>query len=111
MKRPQRVRLNDYAVYVRGTGGVVIGDAVVVLSVVEEELFELLLRSPRVPAAWAAIEEETGCARQTVRAHLKGLRTKLGARAVKTHHGRGLSLQPQFVGAERVRLAAVRKVG
>lgn len=103
------VHLNDHAVYYVGTGCVRIGDAVVEMTVTEEDLFELLLRTPKVTVPWAVIERETCRANETTRHAMKGLRDKLGSRALKAHHGRGVSLQPQFVGAARYRLAAVRQ--
>lgn len=107
MKRPPRVRLNEHAVYFRGTGCIDVAGAVIELTVAEEELFELLLRTPKVTVPWAVMEEETARAQQTIRHLLKGLRNKVGTRAIRTHTGKGLSLQPQFVGAARFALRRV----
>lgn len=108
MNRPRR--LNDHTVYFTGTGCVRIAGAVIELTVAEEELFELLLKTPKVTVPWARIEDSTARSNMTLRHLTKGLRDKLGARAIKTHTGKGISLQPQFVGAARMRLQAVRGV-
>jgi len=104
----KRIRLNEHAEYLVGTGCVRVAGAVIELTVAEEELFELLLRTPKVTASWIVIEQEMARAMQTNRHLVKGLRDKLGARAIKTHHAKGISLQPQFVGAARFRLQSVR---
>lgn len=105
MKRPRRIPLNEHAVYFEGTGCVRIGCAVVELTVAEEELFELLLATPRVTWPWARMIDETARSEQTLRHLMRGLRDKLGSRAIRTHTGRGISLQPQFVGTARFALA------
>lgn len=110
MKRPRRVALNEHAEYLVGTGCVRVAGAVIELTVAEEELFELLLRTPKVTAPWAVMEAETARSNQTLRAQVKGLRTKLGTRAIRTHHGKGVSLQPQFVGAARFALVRRKEV-
>lgn len=97
--KPRRIRLNEHAVYYIGTGCVSLDDAVIELSVSEEELFELLLRTPKVTVPWATLEAEMAKSRQTLLHHVMSLRAKLGARAIRTHWHKGLSLQPQFVGA------------
>lgn len=101
MKRPRAVRLNEHAVYYRGTGCVRVGGAVIELTVREEDLFELLLATPKVTVPWTRITAELGAAEQATRHCLKGLRDKLGTRAVRTHTALGLSLQPQWVGTQR----------
>lgn len=103
--------LNEHAVYHVGTGCVEIAGAVIELTVAEEELFERLLKTPKVTVPWAVIEREMCRANQTLRHQLRGLRDKLGTHAIKTHTGKGISLQPQFVGAARFQLRSVRRVG
>lgn len=105
MKRPRRVALNEHAEYLVGTGCVRVAGAVIELTVAEEEMFELLLRTPKVTVPWATIEYETARSNLTLRHLMRGLRDKLGARAVKTHTGKGISLQPQFVGTARFALS------
>lgn len=102
--RRQRVAINENAVYIRGSGCVMLGSVVVELTVREEELLELLLKLPRVSVRWDDIEREMAASRVTIRQYIKGLRLKLGARSVKTHHNVGISLQPQFVGTAYVRM-------
>lgn len=109
MIRRQHVAINEHAEYIRGSGCVVVGRVVVELTVREEELFELLLRLPRVSLRWTDIAREMAVSDDSVRHYVKGLRLKLGTRAVKTHHGLGVSLQPQFVGTAHFRL--MRKAG
>lgn len=104
MKRPRRVRLNDRAEYLVGTGCIRVGSAVIELTVAEEELFELLLKTPKVTVPWGVLEEETARSNVTLRRCLGELRDKLGSRAIRTHTGKGLSLQPQFVGTSRFTL-------
>lgn len=104
-------RINEHAVYHVGTGCVAIDGAVVELTVREEELFELLLRTPKVTVPWGVIAEETCMAQVTIRTHLRAIRTKLGTRVIRTHYNKGVSLQPQFVGTALVRLQAVRRAG
>lgn len=104
--RPQSVKINDSATYIRGTGCVKADNRVIELTVAEEEVFELLLRTPKVTVPWDQIERETMRTNLTLRHLTRGLRDKLGARAVKTHTGKGISLQPQFVGT--VRFALIR---
>lgn len=96
--------MNEHAVYFVGTGCVQLERAVVELTVAEEEMFELLLQTPKVTVPWRTIEGETNRANDTIRTMMRGLRDKLGTRAIRTHFGKGVSLQPQFVGAERFAL-------
>lgn len=108
--RRQRVAINEHAAYVRGSGCVMLGSVVVELTVREEELLELLLKLPRVSVRWDDIEREMAASRTTIRQYMKGLRLKLGARSVKTHHNVGVSLQPQFVGTARFKLRRAETV-
>lgn len=101
MKRPRAVRLNEHAVYYRGTGCVRVGGAVVELAVGEEELFEMLLRLPKVTVRYGVLLEEMGLSESSLRHLMKMLRDKLGSRSIRTHVGLGISLQPQFVGSQR----------
>lgn len=103
--RPQAVKINDSATYIRGTGCIKIDNRVIELTVAEEEVFEILLRTPKVTVPWAKLETETARTNLTLRHLMRGLRDKLGARAVKTHTGKGISLQPQFVGTARFALS------
>ena len=106
MKRPRARQLNSWAFYFEGTGCVKFGNgAVVELTVAEEELFELLLRTPKITVPWDRMTYELARSEQTVRHLMRGLRDKLGTRAVRTHTGRGISLQPHFVGTARFALA------
>lgn len=98
-------RINEHAVYLTGTGCIRVDSAVIELTVAEEELFELLLRTPKVTVPWAKLEYETARSNLTIRHLMRGLRDKLGARSVKTHTGKGISLQPQFVGTARFALS------
>jgi DNA-binding response OmpR family regulator len=102
--RPRRVRLNEHAEYFVGTGCVRVGVAVIELTVAEEELLELLLATPKVTVPWPRILAETARSDQTIRHLMRGLRDKLGTRAIKTHAGKGISIQTQFVGAARFAL-------
>lgn len=106
MKRPRGVRINSHAVYLLGTGCIKFANgAVVELTVAEEELFELLLRMPKVTVPWQRAEYELARSNLTLRHLVRGLRDKLGSRSVKTHTGIGISLQPQFVGSARFALS------
>lgn len=103
------MRLNDQAAYLVDTGCVAFSNgAVIELTVAEEELLELLSRTPKVTVPWARLCDELARSDQTIRHLLRGLRDKLGTRAVRTHTGKGLSLQPQFVGAARFALTRPR---
>lgn len=108
MIRRQTIAINEHAAYVRDTGCVVVDGVVVELTVREEELFELLLTRPKVTLKWAHACASMGVAEDSVRHYVKGLRWKLGTRAVRSHHGVGISLQPQFVGSARFRLVRTR---
>lgn len=110
MRKPRSVQLNEHAVYYEGTGCVRIANAVIELTVAEEELFELLLKTQKVTIPWAVLEFELARSQQTIRHLMRGLRDKFGSRAIRTHTGRGISLQPQFVGSARVRLSGLRRV-
>lgn len=79
--------------------------AVVELTVAEEELFELLLGTPKITVPWQRMEYELARSNLTLRHLIRGLRDKLGSRSVKTHTGMGVSLQPQFVGSARFALS------
>lgn len=105
MRRPRRIRLNSAAEYLVDTGCVRVGEAVIELTVAEEELLELLLRDPKVTVSWRRLEAELVRSNESIRAIVRGLRDKLGARAIRTHVGKGLSVQPQFVGTARFALA------
>lgn len=106
MKRPRRIRINEHAVYLSGTGCVKLATgAVVELTVAEEELFELLLGTPKITVPWHRAEYELARSNLTLRHLVRGLRDKLGSRSVKTHTGVGISLQPQFVGSARFALS------
>lgn len=89
-----------------GTGCIQVGAAVIELTVLEEDVFELLLRTPKVTVPWAVLEESTARSNMTLRHTLRGLRDKLGTRAIRTHTSKGLNLQPQFVGSSRFALVA-----
>ena len=97
-------RLNEHAVYLTGTGCVRVGTAVIELTVAEEELFELLLKTPKVTVPWPKLEYQTARSNMGLRQCMRGLRDKLGVRAIRTHVGKGVSLQPQFVGTARFAL-------
>lgn len=106
MRRPRALRLNDHAQYFRGTGCIRLANgAVIELTVAEEELFELLLQTPKVTVPWARITYELARSEQTVRHLMRGLRDKLGTRAIRTHFGLGISVQPHFIGTARFALA------
>ncbi len=105
MKRPRSRQLNSWASYFEGTGCVKFGNgAVIELTVAEEELFELLLQTPKITVPWERITFELARSEQTVRHLMRGLRDKLGSRAIRTHTARGVSLQPHFVGTARFTL-------
>lgn len=113
MKRPRARQLNNWAAYFEGTGCVKFGNgAVIELTVAEEELFELLLCTPKITVPWDRITYELARSEQTTRHLMRGLRHKLGSRAIRTHTGRGISLQPHFIGTARFALAqpAFRRV-
>ena len=74
------------------------------LTVAEEELFELLLRTPKITVPWARIGYELARSDMTIRHLMRGIRDKLGSRSVRTHTGLGVSLQPHFVGSTRFAL-------
>jgi DNA-binding response OmpR family regulator len=106
VRAPRKVHLNPLAVYFRGTGCVRFANgAVVELTVAEEELFELLLGTPKITVPWDRMEYELARSSQTIRHLIRGLRDKLGSRSIRTHTGRGTSLQPQFIGGARFALA------
>jgi hypothetical protein len=103
--RPKKRRLSDYATYFTGTGCIQFADGgVVELTVAEEELFELLLQTPKVTVPWPTLEQSMAKANNTIRTMMRSLRDKLGARAIRTHFGKGVSLQPHFVGSTRFAL-------
>ena len=105
MKRPRKRQINSWASYFEGTGCVKLGNgAVIELTVAEEELFELLLRTPKITVPWDRITYELARSQQTVRHLMKGLRIKLGTRAIRTHSGHGISIQPHFIGTARFTL-------
>lgn len=109
MRRPRARQLNQWAAYFRGTGCVKFANgAVVELTVAEEELFELLLATPKITVSWERMTYELARSEQTVRHLMRGLRDKLGSKAVRTHTGRGISLQPHFIGTARFALAQPR---
>lgn len=109
MSRPKARHLNQWAAYFEGTGCVKFKNgAVVELTVAEEELFELLLQTPKITVPWDRITFELARSEQTVRHLMRGLRDKLGSRAIRTHTARGVSLQPHFVGTARFTLAQPR---
>ena len=106
MKRPRKRQLNSWASYFEGTGCVKLGNgAVIELTVAEEELFELLLRTPKITVPWDRITYELARSQQTTRHLMKGLRNKLGSRAIRTHNGHGISVQPHFIGTSRFALS------
>lgn len=106
MKRSKTRQLNHWACYFEGTGCVKFSNgAVVELTVSEEELFELLLRTPKITVPWDRMTYELARSEQMIRHLTRGLRDKLGSRAIRTHTGRGISLQPHFVGTARFALA------
>jgi DNA-binding response OmpR family regulator len=105
MKRPRARQLNHWAAFFEGTGCVKFANgAVVELTVAEEELLELLLRTPKITVSWDRLTYETARSEQTIRHLMRGLRDKLGSRAIRTHTGRGISVQPHFVGTARFAL-------
>lgn len=105
------VRLNAQATYIRHSGCIRLASgAVLELTVREEELFELLLKRPKVTCRWDEIERHMAASPGVIRHYTAGLRRKLGSRAIRTHVGIGLSLQPQFVATAHFRLAAARGV-
>ena len=105
MKRPRSRQLNHWAAFVEGTGCIKFGNgAVVELTVAEEELLELLLQTPKITVSWERLTYELARSDQTIRHLMRGLRDKLGSRAIRTHTGRGISLQPHFVGTARFAL-------
>lgn len=113
MKPRRRRQLNQWAAYYEGTGCVKFGNgAVVEMTVAEEELFELLLQTPKITVPWERITYELARTEQTVRHLMRGLRDKLGSRAIRTHTARGVSLQPHFIGTARYALvrAGIRPV-
>lgn len=106
MRRPRSIRLNDSARYFEGTGCLRFANgAVIELTVAEEELLELLLKTPKVTVPWARLEHELARTDQTIRHLMRGLRDKLGTRAIRTHVGIGVSVQPHFIGTSRYALA------
>lgn len=110
MRRPRSRQLNQWACYFEGTGCVKFSNgAVVELTVAEEELFELLLQTPKITVPWACITFELARSEQTIRHLMRGLRDKLGSRAIRTHTARGISLQPHFVGSARYALAQLHR--
>ena len=105
MRRPRARQLNQWAAYFEGTGCVKFANgAVVELTVAEEELFELLLQTPKITVPWERLTFELARSEQTLRHLMRGLRDKLGSRAIRTHTARGISLQPHFVGTARFKL-------
>ena len=76
------------------------------LTVAEEELLELLIKTPKITVPWSRSTYELARSEQTIRHLMRGLRDKLGSHAIRTHTGRGISLQPQFVGGARFALNA-----
>jgi DNA-binding response OmpR family regulator len=103
--------LNERAEYLVGTGCVRIGQAVIELTVAEEELFELLLRTPKITVRYGRLEEELARSKSNILQLMKGLRLKLGTRAIRTHVGLGISVQPHYVGTASFRLQPVRHIG
>ncbi|MGE3077153.1 MAG: hypothetical protein AB7N24_20685 [Dehalococcoidia bacterium] len=105
-RRPRRVQINQFARYFPGTGCVRFENgAVIELTVAEEELFELLLKTPKITVPWPTIAYELARSEQTIRHLMRGLRDKFGTRAIRTHVGRGISVQPHFVGSRRFALS------
>lgn len=105
--RRRTYHFNDWATYFDGTGCVRFGNgAVVELTVAEEELLELLIKTPKITVPWSRSCYELARSEQTIRHLMRGLRDKLGSRAIRTHTGRGISLQPQFVGSARFALTS-----
>lgn len=105
-RRPRRVQINQFARYYPGTGCVRFENgAVIELTVAEEELFELLLKTPKITVPWPRMAYELARSEQTIRHLMRGLRDKFGTRAIRTHVGRGISVQPHFVGSRRFALA------
>lgn len=96
--------INDRCTLHEGTGCIVFGDSVVELTVREEELLELLLETPRITVRHDLIVARMVVSRATVDAFVKTLRVKLGRQAIRTHHRRGYSVQPQFVLAPSMRV-------
>jgi hypothetical protein len=106
VKSPQKVRLNQFSIYYRGTGCVRFANgAVVELTVAEEELLELLLATPKITVPWTRLEYEMARSNQTIRHVVSRLRDKLGSRSIRTHFGRGASVQPHFIGTARFALS------
>lgn len=109
VKRPRRIPINDRATYHVGTGCIALADgSVIELSVTEEAVFELMLRTPKITVTWERAQYEAGISRDTLTQIIKGIRVKLGRNSVRTHHARGCSLQPQFVATPRVLHANIR---
>ena len=105
-KRPRAVQVNQFVRYFPGTGCLRLENgAVIELTVAEEELFELLLETPKIDVPWGRLSYEMARSEQTIRHLMRGLRDKFGTRAIRTHVGRGISVQPQLVGTHRFALA------
>ncbi|MGH2633595.1 MAG: hypothetical protein ACRDG3_09315 [Tepidiformaceae bacterium] len=81
-----------------GSGCVVFDDeAIVELTVREEELFELLLQPPRVTRPWATLCEEMAMSEDSIKQLASGIRAKLGPTAILAHKGLGYRINPKGV--------------
>jgi hypothetical protein len=106
VNKPRAIRLNAWATYLSGTGCVKLANGgIIELTVAEEELLELLLRTPKVTVRWTWLEYELARSKLTIRHLMRTVRDKLGSRAIRTHTGIGVSIQPQFVGTRRYALS------
>lgn len=97
MKTPRATWVGG-ARYFAGTGCVVFeDDAVVELTVREEELFELLLQPPRVTRPWATLCEEMAMTEDSIKQLASGIRSKLGPASILAHKGLGYRINPRGV--------------
>lgn len=97
VKVPRAVWLGG-ARFFPGSGCVVFDDdAVVELTVREEELFELLLRAPRVTRPWATLCDEMAMSEDSIKQLASGIRSKLGPASILAHKGLGYRINPKGV--------------
>ncbi|HXU23265.1 MAG TPA: hypothetical protein VN697_04475 [Tepidiformaceae bacterium] len=96
--RPPRAVWVGGARFFPGSGCVVFEDeAIVELTVREEELFELLLRAPRVTRPWGTLCEEMAMSEDSIKQLASGIRAKLGPTAILAHKGLGYRINPKGV--------------
>ena len=94
--RPPRAVWVGGARFFPGSGCVVFDDeAIVELTVREEELFELLLRMPRVTRPWATLCEEMAMSEDSIKQLASGIRAKLGPTAIPRAQRARLPDKPQ----------------